>query len=96
MSESVEKIISLYERLTDEEQQQLISVLSRHLGKPLKISTSGLSICSEDEIKIINNTLSGIILTKENVPSILEAHKRLGGTDLPQKISFGYVKDSGK
>lgn len=96
MSESVEIIISQYERLTDEEQQQLISVLSRHLGKPLQISTSGLSICSEDEKKKIKNTLNGMILTKENFPNILEAHKRLGGKDLTQKISFGYVKDSGK
>ncbi|MBP1989616.1 hypothetical protein [Paenibacillus eucommiae] len=96
MSESVEIIISQYERLTDEEQQQLISGLSRHLGKPLQISTSGLSLYSEDEIKTIKNTLNGIILTKENVPNIHEAHKRLGGKDLPQKISFGYVTDSEK
>lgn len=96
MSESVEIIISQYERLTDKEQQHLISVLSRDLGKPLQISTSALSKYSKDDIKIISDTLNGIILTKEYVPNIHEAYERLKDTDLPREISFGYIEDSEK
>lgn len=94
VSESIEIIISQYERLTDKEKQHIISVLSTHLGKPIQISTSGLSMYSKDEIKIISNTLNGLILTKENIPDILDSYVRLKGTDLPQKISFGHLKDS--
>jgi hypothetical protein len=93
VNESIEIIISQYERLTDTEKKQIISVLSSHLGKPIEISTSGLSMYSNDVIKIINNTLNGLIHTKENVPDMLEAYERLKGMDLPQKISFGHQKE---
>ncbi|RAP77245.1 hypothetical protein [Paenibacillus montanisoli] len=89
MSESFEMIISQYEKLTDAEKIQVITVLSKHMDKPIQISISGLSLLNTDEIEIIKNTLNGIILTKENVPDIREAYERLRGTDLPRNISFG-------
>lgn len=96
MSKSFEIIISQYESLTDKEKRQMIFVLSSHLGKPIQISISSLSMYSKDEIEMIKNTINGLILTKENIPNICEAYERLKGTDLPQKISFGHIKDSEK
>ena len=57
-----------------------------------KLHFNGLSLLNNDELEIIKSTLSGIILTKENVPDILEAYERVKGTDLPRKISFGNIK----
>jgi len=61
-------------------------------GYIIQITTSILSLYSKDEIEIISSTLNGLILTKENVPDMLETHERLKHLDLPQKISFGRLK----
>ncbi|KQO17857.1 hypothetical protein [Paenibacillus sp. Leaf72] len=96
MSESIEIIISQFGKLAEKEQKQIITGLTRHLGEPIQFSKSGLSIYNEDELEIISNTLKGLILTIENVPDILDAYERLEGKDLPRKISFGNLKNSGK
>lgn len=94
MNESFEEIIAQYNNLTDKEKHQMVSALSSHFGKPIQISMSALSTYNKEEIEIITNVLNGIIITKQNAPNMRDAYERLKGTEVPRKISFGYVEDS--
>lgn len=94
MSELIAIIISQFEKLTEKEKDSIATRLSRHFGKPLQFTSIEMSIFNEDELEIIRKTLNGLILTKENVPDILEMYERLKGMDLPSKISFGRLDDN--
>lgn len=92
MSET-ELILSRYESLTDREQEQLVSGLSRYLGKTVRISANDMSSYGEDDLRIIGEVLQGIILTKENVPNLSEIYQELDVENLPSQISFGRVEE---
>ncbi|MFD0674574.1 hypothetical protein [Cohnella sp. GCM10027633] len=85
----MELIVSRYESLTSGEREQLVTGLSRFLGKTVRISASDMTSYSEDDLRIIGDVLQGIILTKENVPNLSEIYQGLDVENLPNQISFG-------
>ncbi|MED4752019.1 hypothetical protein [Brevibacillus choshinensis] len=76
MRESIEIIVSDFNTLTDKEKNLLLNGLTQHFGKDIVISSTGLSLCNQDEIETIRNMLGGLILTKEYVPDILRRFKK--------------------
>lgn len=94
MNKQNDEIVSRFESLSPKEQSQLATALSQHFGKTIQFSASGLSALDSEELKIVNDTISGMILTKEYVPDILGQYKQMANMDLPQKIAFGRLKDS--
>lgn len=93
MNEIITTIISLCEKLTDEEKISITNALSRHFGRRIQSLIPELSTFNQDELAIIRNAINGLILTKENVPDIIESYERLKDTDLPQKVSFGRMTE---
>lgn len=89
-----DRIMSQFEKLTDEEKNSMTTGLSSHFDKPIKITAAGLSSLNQDELGIIGNILNGLIFTKEYVPDLRGVYGRLNVTELPRKISFGLIKDS--
>ncbi len=94
MSEIITKIISLCEKLTDEEKIIITNGGSRHWGKEIDNIIPELSTINQDELTIIRDVINGLILTKEKVPDIIETYERVKDTDLPQKVSFGRISDA--
>ncbi|MGG1658420.1 hypothetical protein [Brevibacillus sp. NRS-1366] len=84
--ESIEIIVSEFTMLNDEEKNLLLTWLTKHYGKHIEISSTGLSLCNQDDVETIRNTLSGLILTKKYVPDMLGSREWLKGENLPQKI----------
>lgn len=94
MDQSIETMAAQYQLLAAEEQRQLVSALSAHLGKTVVFSTEGLSGFRQDEMEIVWKMLLGHLMTKEYVPDIRGGFKLLREADLPSRLSFGRVKDS--
>ncbi|AWP27511.1 hypothetical protein [Paenibacillus sp. Cedars] len=91
MNEIINMIMSLFEKLTDEEKASINSALSGLFERPIPCFISELSTFNEEELVVTKNTINGLILTRENVPNLLEAYERLKNKDLPQKVSFGHL-----
>ncbi|RAV12193.1 hypothetical protein [Paenibacillus contaminans] len=93
-SESIDRIMSQFEKLTDEEQNSMTTGLSSHFDKPIQFSATGLAALHPDELGIIGNILNGLILTKEYVPDIRGVYGRLNVTELSRNIFFGRIEES--
>lgn len=94
MNEIITTIISLCEKLTEEEKISITNAFSRHFGRRIQSLIPELSTFNQDELAVIRKVINGLILTKENVPDILESYERLKDTDLPQKVSFGRMTEN--
>ncbi|MDF2835839.1 MAG: hypothetical protein K0Q63_1479 [Paenibacillus sp.] len=93
MSEMAANIMSMFDKLSDEEQKTITEGLTKHLGTPVHFSVEELSSLSEEQLDLINKVLNGMILTKEKVPDMREAYEMLTGTDRPSRMSFGRIED---
>lgn len=93
MSEIVSTIISLSEKLSEDEKISVLSRLATHLRKTIQFNASELSSLSHEQLEMIKDTLNGFILTKEYAPNMAEAYERYKNMDLPQRISFGRIVD---
>lgn len=93
MNEIAVSIMSMFDKLSDGQQKMIAEGLAKQLGVPMQFSVEELSSLNEGQLDLISKVLSGMILTKENVPNMSEAYVRLKGTDLPRKVSFGHIED---
>jgi len=94
MNVTITTIISQCEKLSDEEIKMVTDALSKGFERQIQNLIPELVTFNQDELVVISNVLTGLILTKENVPDILESYERLKGTDLPNKITFSkFAKD---
>ncbi|MDQ8738687.1 hypothetical protein [Paenibacillus sp. LHD-38] len=76
-------IIAQYKNLNDDDQQQIISDLSKHFGKLLIISRSELATYNSAEVEMISNLIRS------------KCFQKLNNMDLPQKIFFGQLNHNG-
>lgn len=93
MNEMTATIMSMFDKLSDGEQKMIAEGLTNHLGTPVQFSVEKLSSLREEQLDLISKVLSGMILTKENVPDIREAYEMFRGKNLPRKVSFGNFED---
>ncbi|OAB35652.1 hypothetical protein PMSD_12950 [Paenibacillus macquariensis subsp. defensor] len=89
MNEMITTIISQCEKLSEDEMKMVTEGLSRGFERRIQNLIPELTTFNQDELVVTSNVISGLILTKENVPDFIEAYEQLKGTDLPNKISFG-------
>ncbi|XEC96406.1 hypothetical protein AB6A23_07640 [Paenibacillus tarimensis] len=94
MNELIITITSQCEKLSENEMKMVTDGLSRGFERQIQNLIPELTTFNQDELVVISNVISGLILTKENVPDIIEVYERVKGSDLPNKISFGrMIKD---
>ncbi|MFD0587200.1 hypothetical protein ACFQZE_04205 [Paenibacillus sp. GCM10027627] len=86
-------ITSNWEKLSEEEMNMVTTVLEMKFKRRIHHLIIELPTFNQDEVIVISNVLKGLLLTKEYVPDIEKAYEQLNGTDLPNKISFGQVRD---
>jgi len=90
MKESIERIISEFNTLHEQEKNLLLNGLTKHFGKCMELSSTGLSKCNQMEIDTIRKMLSGLCLTKEYVPDILTFKEWSKAENLPKEIKLGH------
>lgn len=93
MNEAVAKIMNMFGKLNDMEQQLVSEGLAKHFETNIRFTIEELSLLSEEHLDVIGKVLGGMIFTKDNVPNMREAYERLKGTDLPSRVSFGRIED---
>ncbi|OUS76989.1 hypothetical protein B1748_10475 [Paenibacillus sp. MY03] len=91
MNETIARIISQCEKLSEDEMNMVTDGLSRGFDRRIQNLILELTTFSHDELVITSNVISGLILTKENVPDMIEAHEQFKGTALPNTITFGRI-----
>ena len=87
MNEMITAIKSQCEKLSEDEMKMVIDGLSCGFERRIQNLLSELTTFNQDELVVASNVISGLILTKENVPNNIEAYVQV--KDLPNKISFG-------
>jgi len=92
MNETIERILLQLDKLTEQEREMVLSRLSEHWGTPVLFTREHLASREPSELELIERTLSGLLLTKENVPDIREAYERLKGANQPSRVSFGRIR----
>ncbi|MCM3625768.1 hypothetical protein M3194_00140 [Paenibacillus glycanilyticus] len=85
----INTIINLCEKLTEKEMKMVSDALSKVFERRIQSLIPELQTFTQDELVVTSNVISGLILTKENVPDIIEVYEQSKSTDLPNKISFG-------
>ncbi|MDQ0897746.1 hypothetical protein [Paenibacillus sp. V4I7] len=87
--EVAKEVLTVFERLSDDDKNSISIGLKTYYGKQIKFSMDELSKMDQEELETIKSIIVGIIITKENAPDILMVHVRLKDNNLPSKISFG-------
>jgi len=73
------ELITQIEQLDQTEREKIEHALQVHFGKPMSLSQNGLRFMNAEELETIRGTVSGWILTRENVPDIISAYKTFKG-----------------
>ncbi|MEW9672063.1 hypothetical protein [Ammoniphilus sp. 3BR4] len=88
--EKAKEVITEFERLSDKDKDSLSIALEKYFGKQIEFSLTELSQLDEKDLKTIQSTIGGMIMTRENVTDdIGSLYEKFKDKDLPNRISFG-------
>ncbi|NIK67351.1 MULTISPECIES: hypothetical protein [unclassified Paenibacillus] len=83
------QISELYNSLAAAEQDELIRLLSKAFKTEISLMQEALASMPLEQLMPMRDIVRGYVLTKKNVPSIMDAYTALDTGKLPRKISFG-------
>lgn len=88
--EKAKEVFTEFGRLSDKDKDSLSIALEKYFGKQIGFSLNELSQLDEKDLKTIQSTISGMILTREKVTDDIGGlFEKFKDKDLPNRISFG-------
>lgn len=85
MTEMITAITAQCEKLSEKEMEMITVALSKGFERRIQNLIPELTTFNSDELVVISNVISGVILTKEYVPDIREVYARTEGLIYPTK-----------
>ncbi|MEK8128585.1 hypothetical protein WMW72_11780 [Paenibacillus filicis] len=74
-------ITALFEKLSPIEQKFILPALQGRFGASFQITYGHLSLLDHGDLQLIHSTIYGLILTREQLPEILERYKNSNKRD---------------
>ncbi|GLX69336.1 hypothetical protein [Paenibacillus glycanilyticus] len=87
------QISKLFSRLTGEEQDALIRQLRTIVHSGLSLAPEALAAIPMEQLLDIRDIIQGYVLTKNNVPNIIQDYNALDTSKLHRKIAFGRLQE---
>jgi len=88
--DKAKEVFTEFGQLPDKDKDSLSIALEKYFGKQIRFSMNELSQMNEKDLKTIQSTIGGMILTREKVTDDIGGlFGKLKDNDLPNRISIG-------